>query len=204
MEKPEYMRRVSSAAARNRDPILDVLKRVLPDRGRLLEVASGTGQHAAYFAPHFPAVQWQPSDPDADMFASIEAWRTDSAADNLLAPIRVDATETAWPVGTVDAMMCLNMIHIAPWAACLGLLKGAARHLDMNGVLYLYGPYMVGGKHTAPSNEAFDQSLRSRNPEWGIRNLDDVALEARLNGLQLAETVKMPANNFSVIFRKMG
>jgi SAM-dependent methyltransferase len=187
--------------ARNREPILDVLKRVLPPQGLMLEVASGSGEHAAYFAKALPLLSWQPTDPDMEALASIAAHRA-AGASNLLAPLQLDVTAQQWPVARADAILCNNMIHIAPWAACEGLIAGAARVLPAGGVLYLYGPYKIGGRHTAPSNQEFDLSLRERNPLWGIRDLADVVALAVRHGLALAETVPMPANNLSVIFRR--
>ncbi len=201
--RDDYVKYVSGAAERNRDAILDVLRRILPPKGRVLEIAAGTGQHAAHFAAALPGLQWQPTDPDPDMLASIEGWRRETGLSNFLAPVQLDATADGWPFDEIDAVFCSNMIHISPWPSCLGLIDNAARALKPSGTLFLYGPYKVGGKHTAPTNEAFDQSLRGQNKEWGIRNLDDVALEARHVGFQIAETVKMPANNFSVVFRKL-
>jgi SAM-dependent methyltransferase len=187
---------------RNRDPILDVLKRVLPARGLVLEIASGSGEHAAYFAQQLPHLTWQPSDPDAVALASSAAHRDDAALPNLLPPLRLDVTAPSWPVERADAVICCNMIHIAPWAACEGLVAGAARVLAAGGVLYLYGPYKIGGAHTAPSNQEFDDNLRGRNPAWGIRDLDDVAALAGRHDFKLIETVTMPANNLSVIFSR--
>lgn len=222
-------RLVSESCERNKDPILEVLKRVLPDTGLVLEIGAGTGQHAVHFAPAFPGLAWQPTDPDALSRASIAAWAETAGAANLLKPVALDVTEDPWPVADAAAVISVNMIHIAPWACCLGLIAGAARVLaprggdggtpdrdnergedggtpdrdkKRGGVLFLYGPFKVGGRHTAPSNERFDMSLRSRDPDWGVRNLDDVAMEAREAGFQLAETVQMPANNLSVIFRR--
>lgn len=195
------MKRMSDAGERNKGPILDVLAEVLPKAGTVLEIASGPGQHIAHFAAHLPDLAWQPSEANEGLFRSIEAWRQELGLDNLLAPVVLDAAAD-WPVASADAIVCINMIHIAPWSAGLGLLDGAARLLPDGGILYLYGPYKVGGRHTAPSNEAFDASLRASDPAWGIRNLDDVALEARRRGLHLIKTVKMPANNLSVVFRK--
>jgi SAM-dependent methyltransferase len=195
-------RRHAPAAERNRGPILDVLRRVLPARGTVLEIASGTGQHVAHFAAALPGLTWQPSDRDDEGFASIVAWCTHEGAASALPPVVLDVTHEAWPVATVDAIVCANMIHIAPWEACLGLLRGAGRHLADDGVLVLYGPYKVGGVHTAPSNAAFDADLRARDPRWGVRDLDDVAAVARENGLALAERVAMPANNQTVVFRR--
>ena len=188
--------------ARNRDPILDVLKRVLPPRGLVLEIASGSGEHATYFAQALPALTWQPSDPSEEALASAAAHRDDAGLSNLLAPLRLDVTATSWPIERAEAIICCNMIHIAPWAACEGLIAGGARVLAAGGILYLYGPYKIGGAHTAPSNQEFDASLRSRNPAWGIRDLDDVAALAASHDLKLIETVKMPANNLSVIFSR--
>jgi len=202
MERSHYLKQLSQASERNKDPILDVLKTVLPETGVVLEVASGTGQHAVHFAANLPGVTWQPSDIDPELRASVTAWRDEAALDNLLAPVHLDVTADPWPLSEAAAMVCTNMIHIAPWEACTGLLDGAGRILPEGGILYMYGPYKIGGKHTAPSNEAFDQSLRAQDASWGIRNLDDVALEARRRGLHLIKTQKMPANNFSVIYRK--
>ena len=190
--------------ARNRDPILDVLQRVLLPRGLVLEIASGSGEHAGYFAKALPFLKWQPTDPDAQALASIAAHRAAAGAANLLAPLKLDVTAERWPVERADAIVCCNMIHIAPWAACEGLMAGAARALSSGGILYLYGPYKIGGRHTAPSNQAFDADLRARNPEWGIRDLDDVTALAASHSFVLAETVQMPANNLSVIFRRAG
>jgi SAM-dependent methyltransferase len=186
--------------ARNRDPILDVLKRVLPQRGLVVEIASGSGEHAAYFAQKLPSLTWEPSDPDQTALTSIAAHRDAAGLANLLPPLHLDVTAASWPLARADAIMCCNMIHIAPWAACEGLIAGAARVLPAGGILYLYGPYKIGGAHTAPSNAAFDADLRARNPQWGIRDLDEVAALAGRNGFTLIETVAMPANNLSVIF----
>jgi SAM-dependent methyltransferase len=188
--------------ARNREPILDVLKRVLPKRGLVLEIASGSGEHAAYFAQNLPQLTFQPSDPDATALASAAAHSDDAGLSNLLAPVRLDVTAPSWRVEHADAIICCNMIHIAPWTACEGLIAGAAHVLAPGGILYLYGPYKIGGAHTAPSNAAFDADLRSRNGEWGIRDLDDVTGLAKSHGLVLSETVTMPANNLSVIFTR--
>jgi SAM-dependent methyltransferase len=188
--------------ARNREPILEVLRRVLPPQGLVLELASGSGEHAAYFAQHLPALSWQPTDPDAAALASIAAHRAAAGAANLLAPLRLDVTSERWPVGQADAVVCNNMIHISPWAATEGLIAGAGRIMRAGGILYLYGPYRIEGRHTAPSNQAFDASLRAQNPLWGVRDLTDVTALAERHGLVLAETVAMPANNLSVIFRR--
>jgi SAM-dependent methyltransferase len=188
---------------RNREPILAVLRRVLPAQGLILEIASGSGEHAAYFAKELPALTWQPSDPDEVALASIAAHRIDAALANLLAPLRLDVTANDWPVRRADAVMCNNMIHISPWAATEGLMAGAERVLSAGGILFLYGPYKIGGRHTAPTNQAFDEDLRKRNPAWGIRDLADVTVLAQRHGFAAPETIEMPANNLSVIFRRM-
>ncbi len=188
--------------ARNRDPILDVLRRVLPPRGTVLEIASGSGEHAAYFAKELPSLIWQPTDPDTRALSSIAAHRVEANAANLLAPMQLDVTSARWPVERADAVMCNNMIHISPWTASEGLMAGAERVLPAGGVLYLYGPYKVGGRHTAPSNEEFDTYLRNQNAAWGIRDLDEVTALAQRHNFALVETVQMPANNLSVIFRR--
>jgi SAM-dependent methyltransferase len=188
--------------ARNREPIRDVLRRVLPYHGLVLEVASGSGEHAAYFAQELPFLTWQPTDPDAAALASIAAHRAAADVPNLLPPLRLDVTAEEWPLARADAVMCNNMIHISPWAATQGLIAGAGRTLPAGGVLYLYGPYKIDGRHTAPSNQEFDASLRARNAEWGIRDLADIVHLAERHDLALAETVAMPANNLSVVFRR--
>jgi SAM-dependent methyltransferase len=187
--------------ARNRDPILDVLRRVLPPQGLVLEVASGSGEHAAYFAEGLPMLSWQPSDPDAAALASIAAHRIAADAPNLLPPLRLDVTSAHWPVERAEAVVCINMIHITPWSASEGLMAGAARTLRAGGVLYLYGPYRIDGHHTAPSNQDFDDQLRAQNAQWGIRDLAEITALAQRHGLSLTETVPMPANNLSVIYR---
>lgn len=202
MERGEYLKQLSASSERNKDPILKVLREILPETGLVLEIASGTGQHAVHFAGALTGLEWQPSDVDEDLRASVEAWRAEAGHPNLRAPVHLDTTSQTWPLEAADAIVNSNMIHIAPWEVCIGLLEGAARILPEGGILYMYGPYKIGGRHTAPSNEAFDQSLRTRDPSWGIRNLDDVALEARRRGLHLIKTVQMPANNLSVIYRK--
>ena len=189
------------AVARNRDPILAVLRRVLPTRGTVLEVASGTGEHAVHFAAGLPDLTWQPTDCDADALRSIRAHRAAAQLPNLLAPIELDASAPTWPIGHADAVVSINMIHIAPWTAAEGLMAGAGRLLAPGSVLYLYGPFKERGRHTAPSNESFDASLRSHDSEWGVRDVGDVADLAGRHGLELVERVAMPANNLSLIFR---
>jgi hypothetical protein len=196
------MKRHAPATARNREPIAAVLREALPAAGTVLEVASGTGEHAAYFAAHFPHLLWQPSDADPDAIASIEAWLADSGAPNLLPPLVLDAAAEGWPVERADAVLCVNMVHISPWSATLGLLRGAGGLLPAGAPLILYGPFRRGGVPIAPSNESFDLSLKSRNPEWGLRNLDAVAAEAEAHRLELERVIEMPANNVTAIFRK--
>jgi SAM-dependent methyltransferase len=192
------------ATERNKQPILEVLQRVLPSRGSVLEVASGTGQHVEYFAAGLPQLNWQPSDPEEAHRNSIRARIQLAGLRNVAQPIMLDVLQRPWPVASIDAIVCINMIHIAPWAAGLALLQEAGRLLPADGVLFLYGPYRRDGRDTAPSNAAFDADLRSRNRQWGVRNLEDVVRHAANSGLQLTQVVEMPANNLSVIFRRTG
>jgi hypothetical protein len=187
--------------ARNREPILTVLRRVLPETGLVLEVASGSGEHAAYFAQALPSLLWQPTDFEAGSLASISAHRSAAATPNLLAPLYLDVASAEWPIRCADALVCINMIHITPWASTEALISGAQRLLPTGGVVYLYGPYRVAGRHTARSNEDFDAWLRSQNSEWGVRDLAEVLDLAKRHGLELIETTPMPANNLSVILR---
>lgn len=197
----------SPAARRNRDPILAVLRRVLPAEGAVLEVASGSGEHAVWLAAHLPGLVFQPSDPEPASRASISAWIAHEALPNVRAPLALDATDEDWALpaeiaARLVAVLCINMAHVAPWQATLGLLRGAGRVLRSGGVLYLYGPYKREGRHTAPSNAAFDASLRARDPGSGVRDLEDVVAAAGRAGLTLATVEEMPANNLSTIFRK--
>lgn len=195
-------RRSAPHVERNAVPIADVLRDALPPRGLVLEVASGTGEHSLHFAREFPKLLWQPSDPEPASLRSIEAWRVESGLFNLLPPVSLDARAAAWPVPRADAILCINMIHISPWLATAGLMRGAGRLLEAGAPLFLYGPYRRDGVETAPSNEAFDESLKARNPEWGLRDLEAVSAEAEKSGLVLDTVVEMPANNLSVLFRK--
>ncbi|WP_421937182.1 DUF938 domain-containing protein [Phenylobacterium sp.] len=195
--------RVSPSTARNRAPILEVLAPRLPALGLVLEIAAGAGEHAVHNAAALPHLQWRPTDPDAEALASIAAWRDHAALPNLLPPLRLDASDPDnWPVAQADAIVNINMIHISPWSATQGLMAGAARVLPPGGLLYLYGPYLEAGVETAPSNLAFDQSLKDRNSAWGLRRLEEVAALASECGLRLTERLAMPANNLSLIFRK--
>lgn len=179
-----------------------VLSEILPPTGLALEIASGSGEHVVHFAAAFPGLAWQPSDPDSDALGSIAAWADESGAPNILEPIALDAAATAWPISHADALLCINMVHISPWAATKGLIAGAARVLGAGAPLYLYGPYLREGVETVPSNLAFDESLKARNPDWGLRRLEDVVAVAEANGFALERVVDMPANNLSVIFRR--
>ncbi len=193
---------VSAAAARNKEPIAAVLREVLPQRGLVLEVASGTGEHSVHFAGRFPDLVWQPSDQVPDALDSIEAYVADAGLPNLRDPVTLDAAGDSWPLDAADAILCINMVHISPWAATQGLMRGAERLLAAGAPLVLYGPYRRAGVKTAPSNEAFDQSLKARDAQWGLRDLEDVTAEAGRNGLALQRVVEMPANNLTLVFRK--
>jgi SAM-dependent methyltransferase len=202
-DQPPQGALVSPSTARNRQPILQALKPHLPDRGLVLEIASGSGEHAVYNAAALPDLQWRPTDADDQALASIEAWRAHAGLPNLLPPLRLDASDpAAWPVERADVVVSINMIHISPWSATEGLMTGAGHVLPPGGVLFLYGPYLESDVETAPSNLAFDESLRRRNPAWGIRRLDEVTAVAAVHGLAPAERIAMPANNLSLIFRK--
>ena len=200
-DTPPSEARSSPAALRNREPILAALLSRLPHTGVVLELAAGTGEHAVHFAAACPDLAWQPADLDSDALASVAARRAHAGLPNLLAPLRLDACDPAsWP--DADAVIAINMIHIAPWAATEGLMAGAGRVLPRGGMLFLYGPYLEADVETAPGNLAFDASLKSRDPAWGLRHLDEVAALAGRHGLTLAERIAMPANNLSVVFRK--
>ena len=192
-------KRVAPAAARNVEPIGDVLAQWLPARGTVLEVASGTGEHALAFARRFPGLDWQPSDPDPDALVSIAAWGRAAPA-NWRAPLLLNAAAPDWPMAAADAVLNINMVHISPWAAALGLLGGAARILRPGTPLILYGPWIEPGARTAPSNLAFDESLRGRNSEWGLRRTDLFAAEAETRGLVFDHRIAMPSNNLMLRF----
>lgn len=199
----EDPRQYAPSAARNREPIWAVLQRHLPAQGLVLEVASGSGEHAVHFAEASgPEIIFQPSDPDPGARASIDAWAAASGLPNIRPSLALDAAADAWPIASADAVLCINMIHISPWSAAIGLVHGAARVLPPGGVLYLYGPYRREGRHTAPSNESFDRHLRARNPEWGVRDLEAVVDLASEAGFAPPLIEPMPANNLSVLFRR--
>ena len=193
------------APARNKDVILDVLREVLPGAltpgGTILEIGAGSGQHTTHFAPQFPDAVWQATDPDPLHLKSIQAWFTEGGVTNAAKPLYLDTREQPWPVSRADALLCINMIHISPWESCQQLFRGAGEILSGHGILYLYGPFSVGGRHSAPSNAVFSQSLKARDPTWGVRDLDEVTALAEKNGLTLDKTVDMPSNNLSVIYR---
>lgn len=196
------LRRYAPAAARNRQPILDVLRQHLPPCGLVLEIASGTGEHITHFAQAgSAALVFQPSDPDTAARASIDAWTAALGLTSVRPAIALDAEQADWPVHSADAVLCINMIHIAPWTAAVGLFSGAARILPPSGLLFLYGPFRRNGRHTAPSNERFDMDLRGRNPAWGVRDVEAVSSLAADNGFTPPLVAEMPANNLSLVFR---
>ncbi|MBB5469785.1 SAM-dependent methyltransferase [Paraburkholderia sp. CI2] len=195
-------RQHSPSAERNREPILAVLREALPASGRVLEIASGTGEHAICFAGALPGLDWQPSDADEEARESIAAWTAHAGLANVREPLALDVHQPDWGVDALDAVVCINMIHISPWSAAQALFDGAGRRLVDGGVLYLYGPYRRGGAHTAPSNAAFDQWLKSRDPEWGVRDMEAVVALGDTAGLTCERVVAMPANNFSLVFTK--
>jgi cyclopropane fatty-acyl-phospholipid synthase-like methyltransferase len=197
-------RRFAPATQRNREPILAVLQRHVKENARVLEIAAGSGEHALFFAPRLRVADWQPTDLDPEARESIDAWRAAAGAEaeHIRPAVALDVTRETWPITSVDVVVCINMIHIAPWSACEGLIAGAARVLVPDGLLFMYGPYKRGGVHTAPSNEAFDQSLRSRDGAWGVRDLEAVTAIAENAGFSVREVVSMPANNLSVVFAR--
>lgn len=218
MNTPNDARQYAPATERNREPILEVLKCVLPPSGTVLEVASGTGEHAVFFAPRLCPRKWLPSDPNPQLRASIAAWRKQFPADNLYPPLDLDVRAPVWPIETgtslewlnrsdfntspLVAIVNINMIHISPWSASLGLMAGAGRLLPPGGILYLYGPFKQGGEHTSPTNLTFDEALRAQDPDWGVRDLDDVVAAASTQHLKMLATYQMPANNLSVVFQR--
>ncbi|KPL67091.1 SAM-dependent methyltransferase [Erythrobacter sp. SG61-1L] len=196
------MKQTAPAAARNRDPIAEVLRGELPEQGTVLEIAAGTGEHAVHFAAAFPALHWQPTDPDLSALQSIAAWREEAGLPNLRAPLALDAASADWPVSAADAVVCINMIHISPWASAEGLFAGAARLLGQGAPLVLYGPYLEDGVETAPSNIAFDHWLKEKDARFGIRRIEDVDALAARNGFARTSRVEMPANNLTLTYRK--
>jgi Protein of unknown function (DUF938) len=204
MDNSEDLRRYAPATDRNREPILAILRQVLPPTGTILEISSGTGEHAIFMAPQLAPHYWLPSDPNPDARASIAAWQQSAPCGNMCPPIDLDASSNQWlidPKQPITAIVNINMIHIAPKAAYLGLFAGAQRTLTVGGILYLYGPFKQDGVHTAPSNAAFDESLQSQNPAWGIRDLEEIIAVAHSHNLELQQVYPMPANNLSVVFK---
>lgn len=213
MDNSLDLRRYAPATERNREPILAVLQQVLPPTGTILEISSGTGEHAIFMAPQLAPRYWLPSDPNPDARASIAAWQQSAPCDNIYPPIDLDASSSQWLAESAELANCdlqqypitaivnINMIHIAPRSAYLGLLAGAKRILPIGGILYLYGPFKQGEVHTAPSNAAFDASLQSQNPEWGVRDLEEITAIAQSSNLELQKIYPMPANNLSVVFK---
>jgi hypothetical protein len=195
-------RRSAPAALRNREPIAEVLGDWLPATGLVLEIASGTGEHAVFFAERFPKLEWQPSDIHPEALESIAAWRVAAGLPNVRPPLSIDASAHDWPIEAADVVLSINMVHISPWQAAIGLLDGAARLLPANGPLILYGPWLVDAIATAPSNLEFDADLRRRDPQWGLRRVEDFDLAARDRGLELIETRRMPANNMMLLLRR--
>jgi hypothetical protein len=196
-------RQYAPATLRNRDFILDVLRDVLPTTGVILEIASGSGEHVIHFARNFPSLVFQPSDPEPDALLSVAAWVKAANVTNARPPIVLDASQSSWPISSADGIICINMVHISPWEATVGLIRGAAAVLPPGTPLYLYGPYKRKGFTTPPSNEAFDRNLRDRNPTWGLRDLEAVAAIAQSVGFSVPAVTEMPANNLSVVFRRM-
>lgn len=196
-------RRHAPATARNRDAIAAVLADWLPSAGTVLEIASGSGEHVVHFAAVFPHLDWQPSDPDPAGLASIVAWRGEAGLTNVASPLALDASAAEWPASRADAILCINMVHISPWDATVGLFAGSSRLLRKGAPLILYGPYFRKDQPTAPSNLAFDENLRARNAKWGIRWLEVVAELAATKGLALTEVREMPANNLMILYRRM-
>jgi hypothetical protein len=195
-------KRSAPAALRNREPIGDVLAEWLPTTGTILEIASGSGEHALYFAERFPALEWQPSDIHPDALASIRAWRTAAGPANLREPIAIDSASSNWPIDRADAILSINMVHISPWASALGLIEGSARLLPSDRPLILYGPWLKDDIDTAPSNIAFDADLKSRDSRWGLRRVEDFAAAAAAEGLDLIQNRSMPANNLMLLLKR--
>ena len=202
MRKMTDHRQYAPATVRNRDFILDVLREVLPVTGAILEIASGSGEHVVHFARNFPRLVFQPSDPEPDALLSVAAWMKAAEVTNVRAPIVLDASRSSWPIASADGIICINMVHISPWDASVGLIRGAAAILPPGSPLYLYGPYKRKGFATAPSNEAFDRNLRDRNPIWGLRDLEAIAAIAQSAGFSIPDITEMPANNLSIVFRR--
>ncbi|MBI05297.1 MAG: SAM-dependent methyltransferase [Pelagibacteraceae bacterium] len=204
MDIPSEKARHFPATTRNRDAIADVLSQILPDTGTVLEIGSGSGEHAFYFSEKFPDLVWLPSDPDPLNLQSIKAWRAAADRINLRYPLSINASDIILPIESADAIICINVIHISPWDTTEGLMRNASNLLPSGGPLYMYGPFRIDGKHTAHSNEVFDRSLKDQNETWGVRDLEAVIAEGQKNGLAFVEQVEMPANNQSLVFQRSG
>lgn len=202
VDRSASMKRHAPAAARNSAPIAEVLAQELPASGTVLEIASGTGEHAVFFARRFPDLEWQPSDPDSEALQSIGAWGEEAGLGNLRAPLSLDASAPAWPIECADAVLCINMTHISPWAATEGLFAGAARLLSPGSPLVIYGPFLETNVEPAASNLAFDASLKSRNPAWGLRDAARLDALGDASGLHRSARYAMPANNLALIYRR--
>lgn len=200
--RPSDARRHAPATQRNREPILQVLRRLFASTQKVLEIASGSGEHAIYFGEHLPHLSWQPSDQSQEQLASIEAWRAHSQLTNVLPPIQLDVEMRPWPIENVEAIFCANMLHISPWSSSEALMWEAGRVLASGALLVVYGPFREGGSHTSQSNATFDAQLRSQNPEWGVRDRHELQALARQGGLALEEVLAMPANNHILVFRR--
>ena len=199
----DAMKRNAPATLRNREPILHVLRDHLPKAGTILEVASGTGEHVTFFGSHFPSLSWQPSEIDTELLASIRSWIAETGLNNIREPIVLDVEQETWLENPVEAILCINMLHISPWTAGRALLRGSGKLLHPEGTLYLYGPFNIDGQYSAPSNAEFDGWLKSLNAAYGIRDLDRVSEEASANGLERVDVIEMPANNLSVVFKRV-
>lgn len=196
------MRLFYPATMRNRDAILSILENTLPPQGTVLEIASGSGEHVIHFAKAFPGITWQPSDLEEDCLKSIQAWIEHTALNNVQSPLALDTTRNNWPTVNLDAILCINMVHISPWEATVGLMKKAGSFLNQGGVLYLYGPYKQKGQHTASSNVSFEGWLKDKDERFGVRHMEEVEALANDNGLKLSQIIDMPANNFSLVFHR--
>jgi hypothetical protein len=203
LRKMNDRRQYAPATLRNRDFIVGVLRDVLPTKGVILEIASGSGEHVVHFARNFPSLVFQPSDREPDALQSVAAWLKAMGVTNVRAPMVLDVSQSPWPIASADGIICINMVHISPWESALGLVRGAAAILPPTAPLYLYGPYKREGFATASSNQAFDRSLRDRDPTWGLRDLEAVAAAAQSVGFSIPTIIEMPANNLSVVFRRI-
>ena len=195
-------RKFAPATLRNRNPITEVLRNFLPSSGLVLELASGSGEHVVHFAAKLPWLRWQPSDRNEEACRSVAAWTAEAALENVLPPVRLDVSDATWPFDTADAILCINMAHISAWEATVSVFSHAATLLEPGNILYFYGPFIRDGVVTSPSNVEFDYSLKSRNPDWGLREVAAIDRLAVANGFLPSEIIEMPANNLSLLFRR--